>query len=176
MRGSFVLLILSFVLVAVFSRLVPHPANFTALNAIALTGPLYFGSAWISFFVVVSSMLLTDVLLGFHPVLSFIYLSFGLIVCFGKCLKKNSSCLEVLSLTVFSSLLFFFLSNFGEWLMGPIYPKTMVGFIACYTAAIPFFSNQLLGDLAYTAVLFYGYQIVQQVNFLSYLNKFLLRK
>ncbi|MEK6651272.1 MAG: DUF6580 family putative transport protein, partial [Bacteroidota bacterium] len=33
------------------------------------------------------------------------------------------------------------------------YPKTAAGLLECYVAAIPFFRNTLLGDLAYVAIL-----------------------
>ncbi|HRD55712.1 MAG TPA: hypothetical protein PLC42_04870 [Parachlamydiaceae bacterium] len=165
MRGSYTLFILSFIFLAIFSRFIPHPANFTSLNAMALMGTLYFKSCWISFFVVASSMLLTDAVLGYHPMVSFVYLSFALIAFFGKWLKEKSSFLQAASLTVFSSLLFFFLTNFGEWLMGSLYPKTAAGFVTCYIAAIPFFANQLLGDLIYSSVLFLLFKFLRKRSF-----------
>ena len=51
-------------------------------------------------------------------------------------------------------MLFFGLSNFGVWMTDSFYPKTLQGLGLCYVAAIPFFVNQVLGDLAYATVLF----------------------
>tara|TARA_Y100000022_G_scaffold180551_1_gene172586 strand:+ start:88 stop:267 length:180 start_codon:yes stop_codon:yes gene_type:complete len=36
------------------------------------------------------------------------------------------------------------MSNFGVWLLG--YPNTLAGFISCYTLALPFLINTVLGD------------------------------
>jgi len=46
-----------------------------------------------------------------------------------------------------ASFLFFAFSNFGVWLGW--YPHTLEGFITCYTLAIPFYRNTLLGDLVF---------------------------
>jgi len=47
--------------------------------------------------------------------------------------------------------LFFFVTNFGHWLIDPVYAKNLVGLTQCYVAALPFFRNAILGDLFYTA-------------------------
>ncbi len=48
------------------------------------------------------------------------------------------------------------------WALGALYPKTLAGLEACFVAAIPFFRNTLVGDLFYTAVLFGGFQLLEQ--------------
>ncbi|HEY6065100.1 MAG TPA: DUF6580 family putative transport protein, partial [Thermoanaerobaculia bacterium] len=58
------------------------------------------------------------------------------------------------ALSVGASGLFFVTSNFAEWVVNPIYPKTPAGLALCYTAAIPFFWNTLAADLAGTALFF----------------------
>ena len=57
-----------------------------------------------------------------------------------------------------ASVIFFVMSNLGVWVGGMMYPMTLEGLIACYTAAIPFFQNTLLGDLFYAVVLFLLYE------------------
>jgi len=54
-----------------------------------------------------------------------------------------------------ASLIFFLLSNFGVWLNW--YPRTIEGFISCYTLALPFYKNTIMGD----AVFGLGYLLVR---------------
>ena len=58
-----------------------------------------------------------------------------------------------------SSLLFFIVTNFGVWLTG--YPKTIEGFVLCYTLAIPFFINAIAGDLFFSYILKYSYSFTK---------------
>ncbi len=155
------LLVLGLILTAVLSRLLPHPPNFTSLNALALFGAFYFGSQWTCFFVVSLAMILSDLVLGYHPCISFVYLSFGLIGFLGTSLKKNHSTLQVSKISIASSLLFFLITNFGDWLMGSLYPKTIQGLSICYLAGIPFLATQVLGDLTYSALFFGIYAAVE---------------
>ena len=53
-----------------------------------------------------------------------------------------------------ASLQFFLVTNFGVWLMWSMYPHTPTGLLGCYEAGLPFFRNQLVGDLGFAAVLF----------------------
>ena len=57
-----------------------------------------------------------------------------------------------------ASVIFFVLSNLGVWLSEQGYPLTMGGLVACYTMALPFFQNTLIGDLFYALVLFLIYE------------------
>ena len=60
-----------------------------------------------------------------------------------------------------ASSLFFLMSNFGVWTTGLMYPLTVQGLIACYTAALPFFLNTLAGDLLYSSALFGSFELVR---------------
>ena len=60
------------------------------------------------------------------------------------------------------TLLFFLVTNFGVWALGTMYPNTFAGLLACYVAAVPFFGNTLLGDAAYTVVLFGGLALAEK--------------
>jgi hypothetical protein len=99
-------------------------------------------------------MLITDLIFGFYTISWFVYASFVAIVFLGQWSKKMNV-LTVLS----SSFAFFIISNFGVWLLG--YPLTLEGFLACYTAAIPFFRNAVLGDLFYASILYYSFKWVE---------------
>ena len=56
--------------------------------------------------------------------------------------------------TLAASLSFFVISNFAVWAVWNMYPKTLGGLAACYVAAIPFFRNQLISDVLFSAVMF----------------------
>jgi len=147
------LTILGVIVIGILSRLLPHPPNCTAMNAIALFGVFFLGNRWISLGILLSTLIFSDFVFGFHATLPFVYLSFGLIFLMGCSLRKASSWLHITALCFAASLLFFLITNFGVWLSSPMYPKTWSGLGLCYFAAIPFFANQFFGDVAYAGLL-----------------------
>ena len=76
-----------------------------------------------------------------------------LIVSATKLLKQTKPA-NLLGSSLIASIVFFLVSNFGAWMSGLTFPKTIEGLIACYAAGIPFFWNTLAGDLFYVAILF----------------------
>lgn len=150
------------ILVAAFSRLIPHPANFTAVAAMALFGGTYLSKKQ-SLMVPMAALLLSDLALGFHNTMIFVYVAFALIVILGWGLKDQKSVFKVGTFTLVSSSLFFVISNFGVWLMEGFYAPTWQGLVTCFVAAIPFFQNQLAGDLMFTAVMFGGFELAKRM-------------
>ena len=68
--------------------------------------------------------------------------------------------------TVFlSSIIFFILTNLGVWYLG--YPKNIEGFIACFTLALPFFVNTILGDLFYSFILFRSFKTAKKFKLIT---------
>ena len=59
-----------------------------------------------------------------------------------------------------ASVLFFVASNFAVWLFSGMYTLDGAGLTRCYTAALPFFRNTLLGDALWTSLLFGTYALV----------------
>ncbi len=151
--------ILGLILIVSVTRLIPHPANFTPIAAIALFGGTYFKNKKIAFAIPLIIMLFTDLIIGFHENIIAVYLSFVLIVSFGFWLQRNKNLKNIILITLTSSVLFFVLTNFSVWLTGTFYPKNISGLIECYIAAIPFFRNSILGDLFYVGVLFGAYEL-----------------
>jgi hypothetical protein len=145
---------LGLIFLGMMSRLLPHPPNFTAMNAIALFGISYLGNLGNSLFTVFVTMLLSVLAFGFDSSMGFVYLSFGLIVLMGYGLKSKRSLIRATFLLPLSSLLFFIITNFGVWLLGSMYPKTVIGLELCYLAGIPFLANNLIGTLLYGGLLF----------------------
>lgn len=149
------------VLVAAFSRLIPHPWNFTAVGAMALFGGAYFSSKRQSLLIPMAALLLSDLVLGFHSTMIYVYLAFALVVVMGWALREERSALRIGTLSLVTSSLFFLISNFGVWAMGGLYTQNWQGLVQCYGAAIPFFDNQIFGDLFFSALLFGGYETVK---------------
>jgi hypothetical protein len=143
------------ILAAALSRLLPHPANFTPIAAMALVGGVYFNKR-IALVIPLAALVISDIVIGFHNTIFFVYGSFVLIGVIGLWLKSHKKPLPILGATLLGSTLFFVVTNFGVWLTGGgwFYPRTWQGLIECYTLAIPFFRNTIAGDLVYTGVLF----------------------
>jgi len=150
------------ILVAAASRVVPHPPNFTPITAIALFGGAYFSKKWLAFFIPFSSLFLSNLVLGYGVGSYVVYASFALVVSIGLLLRRRKSALAIGAAALASSVLFFLITNFAVWLFDNMYPKTVTGLIMCYTAAIPFFKNAVLGNAFYTIVLFGGFALAQR--------------
>lgn len=76
--------------------------------------------------------------------------------CFiGALLRDRAKPLYVGAAALGSSVSFFVISNFAVWLAGNLgYARNLGGLVACYVAAIPFFRNDLLSNLLFSAVFF----------------------
>lgn len=149
-----------FILIGVALRLVPHAPNFTPITAIALFSGVYL-SKRIAVIIPILAMLLSDIFLGFYEpkIMLSVYGSFVLCAVLGFWLKKHKSWQVIVPSALLSSVLFFFITNFSVFAFSPWYAKTFFGLIQCYTMALPFFRNTLLGDLFYTIVFFGAYEL-----------------
>jgi len=156
------LVVISMVLAAAASRLIPHPPNLASISAIALFGGAYFSDRRLAFLIPLAALFLSDLILGFYSHMEVVYLSFALIVCVGLWLQKRRSAFYIAGAALVSSVLFFVLTNFGVWAFESLYPKTFEGLLACYVAAILFFQNTRQGDLFFTVVLFGGFTLLER--------------
>lgn len=155
---------ISIILFGVLMRLVPHTPNFAPITAIALFGGMYMHRryALILPFVI---MVISDLFLGFHDTLLFVYSSFLLSGLLGFGIRKHKTAGRVLLITMVASIQFFIITNFGVWLAGHIYPKTMQGFIDCYIMALPFFRNTVIGDMLYTTSFILAFELLKQLTY-----------
>ena len=161
--------VLVLILVAAFSRIIPHPHNFTPVGGIAVFGSYFLGRKIWAFLVPLFSLWLSDLFInniiypiqypqyyeGFTLFGSFwVYGSFLLMIPIALGLLSTFT-LPRLALTGFSTAsLFFLITNFGSWLNNPIYPQNFSGLLTSYVAGLPFFQNTLLGDICYLVILF----------------------
>lgn len=150
------------VIIAAALRLLPHIPNVAPIAAMALFGGVYLNKKY-AIVVLLAAMFVSDIFLGFHAVMPFVYGSFLLTGLLGLWLKKHKSVQSIIGTALLSSFLFYVFTNFGVWVMGSMYPKTLSGLIECYVSAVPFFRNTILGDLFYTAIVFGGYEAVVRI-------------
>ena len=155
--------LLSAILAAASLRLVPHPPNFSPIDAIAFFSGAYLGRRWLAFAAPFLALLLSDAVLGFYQGMEFQYVSVALIVILGAIVLPRTSIQRVGAASLASSILFFAVSNFGTWVVSGMYPHTVAGLASCYVAAVPFFQNTVAGDLFYSALLFGGFAIAERL-------------
>lgn len=147
------------ILIASFIRLLPHPPNFSPIAAMALFGGVYFSKKY-ALIIPLIALFVSDIFLGFHSTIPFVYGSFLITGLIGLWLKKHRDFKSILVGTLLSSVLFFIITNFGVWLLGTLYQKNITGLIQSYIMAIPFFRYTLVGDLFFTGIFFGSYQAV----------------
>ena len=151
------------VLMAVVMRFLPHPANIAPIAAMALFGGAYLNKKY-AVVLPLLAMLISDLFLGFHKTMLFVYGSFLIASIIGINLKNKVKIKPVLGASLLSSVVFYVVTNFGVWLTSGMYEMTFLGLIKCYVLAIPFFRNTLAGYLFYTVMMFGGYEIVLRLN------------
>lgn len=105
-------------------------------------------------------MFIADSFIGFYhwPIMLSVYGSFGLMVFLSRSVLAKPKPLRVIRVSLYSSTLFYLLTNFSVWWFSGMYPRTLDGLIQCYYYAIPFYRNTLLGDMAYSGVIFLAWQ------------------
>ena len=152
--------------VGIVGRLIPHIPNVTPLLGLSL-----FSGANLSrsqaFLTVLLTLAISDVALAFmygYPIFSFwtffTYSGFVVITAIGSHYRKALSRLRGLLYVFGASLGFWLWTNFGVWLVGGLYPKTIGGLGFCYVAALPFLRNAMIGDVIWSAVFFGLFAII----------------
>ena len=150
--------IFGLILIAILTRLLPHPPNFAPITSIALFSGFHFSNKRIAILIPLIAMFLSDIFIGIHALMPVIYLSFTLITVLSFYIKTLS-----FANVLIASTLFFILSNFGVWYF--YYPPTWAGLTSCFVLAIPFFINAIAGDLFYTTVLQFSFKKVKSLSF-----------
>ena len=77
--------------VALLSRFLPHPPNFTPILAIALFGGAIFKSKKIALAVPIAAVFISDLVLGLHESIIAVYLCLGVFMYMGMKLNRKSS-------------------------------------------------------------------------------------
>jgi uncharacterized protein DUF6580 len=151
---------LSLITIGVSLRLLPHPANFAPIAAIAI-----FGGAVLprrtAVLVPLGAMMLSDLVIGFYSTMWVTWACYLVIALAASHWLRRPALLKGAMLALASSLFFFVATNFAVWVWSGMYAHSWHGFTQCYIMALPFFRNTLASDLFYTAVLFGTYSLAQ---------------
>ena len=170
-------------LFAVLSRVVPHPGwmNFTAVGG----SLLYFGARrplreafWAVALLAGVDYYLTIYTYG-YPFHIAGYLTTwlwyaGIVLLGSKMLKTGmpktgaaqgpqqtgSSTGRIAGAVVLSATSFFLLSNFTVWAGSMMYPRSVGGLAACFTAGLPFYRNDLISTSVVAALVFGTPQLI----------------
>lgn len=169
------LVLAGLIVVAALTRVLPHPPNFSPVEAMALFGGAFFASRRWAFIVPMAGMFVSDLVLaaingGLYATwfgnggIWLVYLCVALTTALGFGLRGRVSGARVLGYSLMGSVLFFLVTNFGAWLFQPLptYPMTAGGLAAAYVAGIPFFQWTVLGTLFYAALLFGSFALLRQ--------------
>ena len=148
--------VLFFVLVLSLSRIIPHPPNFTPILAVAIFAPLVITNIWAVILGVLCAMLIADFYYGLHSYMIWTYSTIAISTLMATRIK-------LLPMMFISPILFFVITNFAVWTSG-YYGYTLVGLVACYTAAIPFFSMTLLSTIFYTSCFYLLYKATHSLK------------
>lgn len=159
-----VLIGIGIITLAALSRLFPHIPNVTPITAMALAGGVYLEKKY-AFIFSIAALFVSDLFLGFHATIPFVYGCFLVTTLIGIWLRSHKKPLLIAGGALASSTLFFIVTNFGVWITGGgwNYPLTLAGLLECYTLALPFFRNSLLGDLLSTGILFVLFEVTELV-------------
>ena len=157
MNRNWLLAGVGLVALAVVGRLVPHAANITPLYAVALFACAVFPRRW-AVAVPVAAMVLSDLTIGLHPGIWYTWSGMLVFALLGFGLRGRASAGRIVVSSLAGSLAFFLWTNFGVWLASGMYPLNSAGLLACYTLALPFFRNSVLGNLAFAGALFAAYE------------------
>jgi hypothetical protein len=141
------------ILLAIVSRVVPHPAwfSFTAVGG----SLLYFGArrAWWQGIFPLAALAATDYFLTVYAYSYPFHIQdylvtwawYGAAMAIGALLlRRKANAGRVIGASITSSTSFFLFSNFMVWFGSTMYPHTAGGLGTCYIAGLPFYRNDLL--------------------------------
>ena len=124
------------------SRLIPHEPNFTPILSLSILGFLFSTILWVKVLIVLGSMFFSDLIIGTHDFMIYVYFSLILLIIFSN--SKN-----YIYMMFLGPLIFFIITNFGVWLNSSYYTKNINGLIESFYMAIPFFKNTILSTFFY---------------------------
>lgn len=142
-------------------RLLPHPLNFTPVGAMALFSGATLGFRRWGLLVPWLTLLVGDLLTGWHALMPVVYVSFAVSMLLGQYLQHDRRAIRVALFAFAGALQFYLLTNLASW--WHFYPRTGAGLVECYLAGLPHWRNTLLGDGFYSLILFGGLAYAESV-------------
>jgi hypothetical protein len=144
------------IVLGIGSRLITHTPQFTAILAVSMFAGLYLKPRY-AMIVPVAMMIATDIILGFHDTMVYTWGSMLIISAVGIWIKSHKNFWTVFGGSILSAVIFFVITNLGAWI-SPLYPDTLKGLRECFIMAVPFFRSTLASTVAYSLVLYAGYE------------------
>jgi hypothetical protein len=169
-RKHFVLIGLALIAYVITLRLLPHPPNFAPLTALAIFAGTKFPRQY-AIGIVLAAAIVSDALVGFYnmPVMLTVWAAYVATALFSAQWFKKPTWLRGGFMVASSAMFFFAVTNFAVWAAGSYYPHTLAGLAECYTMALPFLRNSILGDMFYAASLF---GLVELIKLATQFSKF----
>lgn len=150
-------------------------SNFTPIGAMGLFGGAYFSSRWKAFLFPILTLFISDLIInnviyggqyGFiYDGWYWVYGIFTLIVWVGKVLLQKINLKNIVLASLIAATTHWFLADFTVWLSGGIDLRTQLplsrdwaGLQQCLVQGFPFMKNFLAGTLAYSALMFGGFE------------------
>lgn len=142
--------------------------NLEIITVLALIAGIYLGGIYM-IIVPLAIIFLSDLVIGNTYIFIFTWTAFMFIGFFGFLFKKKTShsrengnpvsatnsnskifpFKNSIKLALISSIFFYLYTNFGWWMMSGMYEYSLSGLVRCYYMAIPFFRNNLMGNLIF---------------------------
>jgi len=150
------ILIIFIVIMAVSTRLVAHPYNFTPVLACALLAGIYSKNKF-GILVPIAIMVISDEFLDSYSYIT--YVSLFSVYLIAYCFIYSAKMKNVILGSIVGSFMFFIISNFLVWcgdfgyyvIGNPFsYEDNFMGIWNCYIQGLPFFRNTLLSTVFFS--------------------------
>ena len=153
---------LGLIVLLAFSRLIPHPPNFTPILGMAVFSGAIINKKIVAYLVPLAAMLLSDLYLGFHSGMPIIYFTLAVCVLIGTFIESRVTILNsILGITA-GVLVFYLITNFTVWYGSGMYENSFSGLITCYVMGLPFLQNTFISSLIYGMGAFLIYEVINK--------------
>ncbi|MBT5953423.1 hypothetical protein HOG98_01760 [bacterium] len=148
-------------LAVVLARLIPHPPNFTPLLAMTIFCAVSVEDKKWALLMPLIAMGISDIALGWHPSMVFVYGAIIIIGALSIFLCKSQKISSISMTTLISPLIFYGVTNFGVWAVTSMYSKTVLGLYMSYIAGLPFLKVSMNSTIFFSCLLFVPFFIVK---------------
>ncbi len=109
--------------------------NVELVMTASVLAAMYLGRNW-GIGVALISLAISDLVLGNTLIMFFTWSGFAVIALGGRLIKRRPVIAGIYGLA--GALWFYFYTNFGVWLIGGLYPRTLAGLAQSYIMGLPF--------------------------------------
>ncbi|MDA0833221.1 MAG: hypothetical protein O2955_06720 [Planctomycetota bacterium] len=183
------LIVMLLVLIPASLRLMDFQWNIACIGALSMFCGLYIRQRWLAITIPLAAMVVSDIGLGLFnhdlpkytmdPLRPVVYAAYVVMISLGISVRRYwqktnalpvgeststakpswQRFVPVAGATLIGSLLFFFTTNFGVWVLNDFYPHTWDGLASCIAAGIPFYRTTLASDVVFTLILVGSYEL-----------------